>query len=501
MTAVETRTLEQLNVELLAIEAEVARRAHAAEAILLQQSLRYFVEQAWAIVEPMMVFRHNWHIDELCDVLEAVSRGEIKRVLINVPPGTMKSLLISVFFPAWEWASNPSLKYLTASYSAHLSIRDNMRLRQIITSDWYQSHFPHVRLTGDQSAKEKFSTTKQGLRFATSVNGAGTGEHIDRIIIDDPLTAQQARSKTERDSANAWFSNTISSRGIGRAVAIIVIMQRLHQDDMSGYLLARGGFELVKFPMRYVPTRAATKTEPANVADPRDQRSVAGELLMPQLLNEATVRQLEIDLGPYGTAGQLQQRPSPEGGGLFKREWFKFVEAAPAAAVRTRGWDTAGTEGDGDFTAGVKLAAANDLFYVEHVHRKQLGPAGVDALMLQTAQSDGRQCMQREEKEMGASGGAVVAARSKLLKSVDYAAVPISGDKVTRARPFRAQCEAGNVLIVRTGDESTDAWIEPYIQELCDFPAGSHDDMVDGSSCAYNVLVTEKPRSTMGLVW
>lgn len=486
--------LERLNDELLTIEREIERRAAIAESQLLRDSLLYFVQQAWNIVEPMMPFFNNWHIEELCKILESVTRGDTKRVLINVPPGTMKSLLVSVFFPAWEWATNPSLKYLTASYSAHLSIRDNLRLRQIVTSDWYQSHFPHVRLTGDQSAKEKFSTTHQGLRFATSVNGAGTGEHIDRIIIDDPLTAQQARSKIERDSANRWFSNTISSRGIGRGVAIIVIMQRLHQDDMSGYLLARGGFEHVKFPMRYEP---GTDSQPS---DPRDHRTIAGELLMPQLLHEAVVRQLEIDLGPYGVAGQLQQRPAPEGGGLFKREWFKFIEAAPTKAQRARGWDTAGTEGAGDYTAGVRLAFASDQFYVEDVKRRQLGPAGVEALMQQTAQLDGRSCMQREEKEGGASGSAVIAARSKLLRGFDYVGVPISGDKVTRARPFRAQCEAGNVFIVRTGDVATDSWIEPYIQELCDFPSGSNDDQVDGSSCAFNTLVTEKKRSG-ALVW
>jgi predicted phage terminase large subunit-like protein len=492
--------LERLNEDLVIIEKEFARREHAAESVLLAKSLGYFVEKAWDIVEPMMPFYRNWHIDELCEVLESVTRGETKRVLINVPPGTMKSLLVSVFFPAWEWASNPSLKYLTASYSAHLSIRDNVRLRQIVTSDWYQGHFPHVRLTGDQSAKEKFSTTRQGLRFATSVNGAGTGEHIDRIIIDDPLTAQQARSSIERDSANLWFSNTISSRGIGRGVAIIVIMQRLHQEDMSGYLLARGGFEHVKFPMRYEPTREASDRQPAHVADARDHRTVAGELLMPALLPEPVVRQLEIDLGPYGTAGQLQQRPAPEGGGLFKREWFKFVEAAPAKAQRCRGWDTAGTEGGGDYTVGAKLAMADGQFYVEHVHRKQLGPAGVDALIQQTAAADGRQCWQREEKERGASGVAVVTSRAKMLNGVDYAAVAISGDKVTRARPFRAQCEAGNVSLVRTGDYVIDAWIEPYIAELCDFPAGAHDDQVDGSSCAFNSLVSEKKKSGQ-LVW
>lgn len=468
--------LESDAMELLAIEAEIARR-----------SLRTFVEVAWPLVEPERPFVGNWHIDALCDVLEAVTRGDLKRVIINVAPGSMKSLLVSVFWPAWEWASQPSLRYLTASYSAPLTIRDNLRLRAIVSSPWYRHHYG-VALTGDQNDKVRFNTTASGWRIASSVGGVGTGEHPDRIIIDDPITAGQARSEKERAGANEWFDRTISSRGVTRDVRIVVVMQRLHEDDLSGHLLRKGGWEWVCWPMRYETERPdprdATRMLPP---DPRDPRRTAGDLFWPALFPEPVVRQLEYDLGPYGAAGQLQQRPSPEGGGLFRRGWFQVVDAVPAGARRLRGWDTAGTEGGGDWTVGVKLAESAGIYYVEHVHRGQWGPAGVDREMAAVASQDGHAVAQREEKEGGSAGKAVIRARAMLLAGYDYRGEAATGDKVTRAKPFRAQCEAGNVRLVRG------PWNEVYLQELESFPMGAHDDQVDASSCAFNALAL-RPR-------
>lgn len=464
---------------LAAIRAEVCRRA-----------LKTFVLQAWAEVEHDREFVNNWHIDVLCNLLESLTAGELKRLIINVPPGTMKSLLL-VFWIAWVWASDPSKRFLRASYSASLSIRDNLRLRDIITSEWYQQNFglgavseeyEGLELNNDQNAKQRFNTTAGGWCIATSVNGLGTGEHPDYIVIDDPQSADDARSDKERQSVNDWFDRTISSRGVSRGVAIIVIQQRLHEDDLAGHLLSKGGWELVCFPMRYETERA---NEPTWRPDPRDPRREAGTLLWDALFPEESVRQLELDLGPYGTAGQLQQRPAPEGGGLFKRHWFGILDAVPANITRrVRGWDTAATEGDGDYSCGVKIGETTEsIVIVEHVVRDQVSPDGLDKLMKITADSD--QCPQREEKEPAAAGKAVIAARSKLLKGHDYREAEKSGDKITRAKPFRSQCEAGNVFLIR-GD-----WNEAYISELCGFPVGKHDDQVDASSCAYNQMLLE----------
>ena len=458
----------------------------AKEAAAAKADLHTFVKTFWKFVEPDHPFVDNWHIRELCKVLMAVSRGEIMRVIINIPPGCSKSLVASVFFPAWEWASNPALRYLTASYGAHLSIRDNLRVRDICQSDSFQTHYA-LRFTGDQNVKELFKTTQRGWRFATSVGGAATGEHPDRSILDDPSTAAQARSEAERENIRLWYKRTISSRGVARNARIIVIAQRLHQDDLPGYLISLGGFELVMFPMRFEPDRA----------DKRDPRTVPGELLWPGLFTEAAVRQLEIDLDHVGAACQLQQRPIPEGGGLFKRTWFEIVDEVPAAVgTACRGWDTAATEGAGDWTVGVKIRQVGPLFYVEDVRRGQWGPAETEKQMLLSANLDGKTVRQREEQEGGASGKAVVAARARMLAGYDYGPAPTSGDKIVRARPFRAQCEAGNVKLKR-GD-----WNEAYLAELESFPNGSHDDQVDASSASFNELAGGlRPLRTRTIAW
>jgi predicted phage terminase large subunit-like protein len=448
---------------LSAVQAERARR-----------SLRRFVELAWPIVEPETEFVSNWHIDLLCAKLEAVSRGDIQRLLVNIPPGTSKSLIVSVFWPAWEWASNPAMRYLTASYSDELTIRDNLRVRDIVESEWYQRHFGAVQFRPDQNRKTRFDTTATGWRIATSVGGRATGEHPDRVIIDDPHNPKQALSDVQRKEALVWFDRTISSRGVSRGARIVVIMQRLHESDLSGHLLARGGWHHVCWPMRY-----DLKTSTAD-----DPRSEPGDLLWPRLFDDRKVRQLEIDLGPYGAAGQLQQKPAPEGGGLFKRGWFPIVDASrvPAHARRCRGWDTAATEDDGDYTCGVKMAEADGIFFIEDVVREQVGPDGVDRLIENTAKLDGPDCKQREEKEGGASGKIVIAHRLKRMAGYDYAGATVTSDKVSRAGGFRAQAEGGNVCLVRG------AWNQAYLDELAIFPNGDHDDQVDGSSCSFNEL-------------
>ncbi len=475
--------------------AALAVRRNALEAELCRRSLRLFIEKAWPVIEPDKSFHTNWHIEALCDTLEALASGEadIQELVVNVPPGTMKTLLVSVMFPAWLWATKPGLRFLCASYNAPRAIDAAAKLRQIVESPWYQEHYA-VTLANDQNAKTRFNTTKGGYCIATSVGGLGTGEHPDYIFVDDPITEGQSRSDADRKEANIWYDRTIGARGMIRGVKVVVIMQRLHEDDLSGHILSRGGAHHVCFPMRYIPSRPATESDRGYTADPLDPRIHAGQLLWPELLDEAKVRTLELKLGPYGAAGQLQQQPSPEGGGLFKREWFKFIDITPRAARRARGWDTASTEDGGDWTVGVKIAESDGIFYIEDVVREQRSPAGVDALIRQTAEMDGKKCAQREEKEGGSAGKAVVDARAKLLVGYDFAAVSVTGDKVTRSKPFRSQVEAGNVYLVRA------PWNNEYLNELSKFPTGNHDDQVDGSSCAFNAVLLE-PKVNTRLTW
>lgn len=491
-----------------AFDAEAFQRAFPTleehRAAVAKKSLPEFVRLFWSVVEPARPLFWNWHLDELCDRLVAITNGELKQLIINVPPGCMKSLLVNVMWPAWEWASNPALRYLTAAYSSDNTIRDNLRLRDIVTSEAYRRAYG-VKLASDQAAKVRFNTTAKGWRIATSIGGKGTGEHPDRVIIDDPIKATGARSAAELAECSDWFDRTITTR-LAQDPAIILIMQRLNELDLAGHLLAKGGWEHVLFPMRFRHPTVEPDGRVHNgwkcpcherTGDALDHRTKPGELLWPALWPEERVRREELGLGPYGVSGQLQQDPVPEGGGLFKRDWFEIVEpeAVPEGAQRCRGWDTAGTEDGGDWTVGVKLAESARTWYVEHAVRGQWGPAAVDKIMRQTAESDGRACAVREEKEGGSAGKAVITARAKALVGFDYAGVQISGDKITRAKPFRAQCEAGNVKLVR--GEWNGAWLDV----VCSFPVGPHDDDVDASSCAFNAMVEDGGPVKVKLTW
>lgn len=458
-------------------------------ALLARRSLRKFTEVTWELTHPGRPLHWNWHLDRLCDVLERFKRREVKRFIINIPPGTMKSMLVSVIFPAWVWSDDATKAFLGASYSKHLSLRDNVRMRNIVMSQWYQRHY-NVNLTGDQNAKELFTTDVGGWRFATSVGGGGTGEHPDFVMIDDPHTAEGAQSEVERTNVCDWHDGTISTRGVIRDVGLGLIMQRLHEKDLTGYLLAKwesGTYEHIVFPMEYEQT--PKHTCPCHKAKPdvRDPRRKEGELLWPEMIPQAKVKQMKVDLQELAP-GQLQQHPTPKGGRLFKREWLKYVtlEQVPAG-TDCRGWDIAATENGGDYTVGTKMRHTPDgKFFVMDLVRGQWSSGNVDIILLGTATMDGRSVRQREEREGGSSGKAVTSARGKALVGYDYAEVVVSnkGDKVTRSRPLRAQFEQGNVYIVVA------PWNQELIAELLDFPVGANDDQVDSLATSFNDLVS-----------
>ena len=478
----------------------------------LSSSLYAFVQASWHIVEPNRAFVGNWHIEELCLHLEDVAEGRVKRTIINVPPGTMKTLLVSVFFPCWLWARNSKLKILTASYSAPRAYDANISSRKIIRSDWFQSYWP-LKLKADQDEKGRFDSVAGGWRIGTSVGGEGTGLHPDFILIDDASTAIDAQSDTLRKTVTDWFSGTVTTRGAGIDAAIIVLGQRLHEEDLSGFLLNGPTFESyvhVCWPMRFEKSREPSDQEPEGYqSDPRDRRTVEGELLWPALFNEAKVKQLEMDL-VEDAPGQLQQRPAAKGGRLFKIEMFKFYDVAPALMRIARGWDTGATEGGGDPTVGVKMgeeidqrvedgrkkATPTGRYYLLDVKSENLGPEGVDLLMRSTAEADGIAVAQREEREGGSSGKAVTNARAKLLKGYDYAEVPKNVNKTIYSKPYRAQVNAGNVYLPRGA-----SWVQKYIQELRDFPTVKHDDQVDASATAFNAVLLETPKVQADCSW
>lgn len=332
----------------------LAATIHALEALNLSSSLAEFAQAAWHVLEPSAPLKWGWALDAICEHLEAVTSGEINRLLMNVPPGCMKSLMTGVIWPAWEWTKfevDPktgarkykyrSYRYLGTSHKQELAVRDSMKCRRLITSDWYQARWP-MRIMSDQNAKMKFENADTGFREAMAFTSM-TGSRGDRVILDDPLSVDDAQSEAELLNAERTFLEALPTRVNNEDSAIVVIMQRLHENDTSGLILSRKlGYCHLMLPMRFEPHRRCV-TE-IGFKDPRKKD---GELLFEERFPEKQVKELERTLGEYATAGQLQQRPSPRGGGLFKTKFIRLWPADrpwPDLEFIIQSYDTAYTE-------------------------------------------------------------------------------------------------------------------------------------------------------------
>lgn len=452
-----------------------------------EASLAEFIRQAWDIVEPGVDYVYNWHIGAICDHLEAVVRGEIKDLLINVPPGTMKSLACCVFFPTWVWISNPSARFLFASYGQDLATRDSVKCRAIIESEWYQSRWgDRVKIVSDQNQKTKFDTVARGWRMATSVGGRATGEHPDFVIVDDPHTAAQAESDTMRQAALDWWDSTISTRGRSRGARRVVIMQRLHEDDLTGHLLQADGWERICIPMRYEAGRMEDTSIGWN-----DPRSEAGDLMWPEMFDDASVKKMEADLRPHRASGQLQQRPSAPQGEFFRREWFRLAseEDLPddleVSGRAVRYWDKAGTEGGGDFTAGVLIVEHDGTWYVMDVARGRWSAGRRNGVMRSVSEDDAKRFADYSvwvEQEPGSGGKESAEYTVRDLSGFNVRKERVTGSKSTRAAPWSAQLDAGNVRVLRA------SWTRAFIDEHAAFPNGRNDDQVDAAAGAFAKL-------------
>lgn len=463
--------LHLTDADWLNIEREACRR-----------SLVTFTRRAWPVLEPGQPYVHGWHMDAIAEHLEAISAGQIKRLLINIPPGTMKSMSCAVFWPAWEWGpkGRPSMRFIGASHEENLAIRDNVKMRRLIQSPWFQRLWP-TKMAGDQNAKTYFENEKTGWRQACPV-GSMTGRRGDRVLWDDPHSAEDAHSEAALGEANRIFRETLPTRlNNPEESAIIIVMQRLSTKDVSGLILAEDlGYDHLCLPMEYEGPRKATSI---GFVDPR---TTEGELLFPARFSREVVDRDKKVMGVYAVAGQLQQRPSPKKGGEFEIDKIEAVDAIPAGVVQwARGWDLAATEGAGDYTAGPKIGKlADGRFIVVDVVREQYGTAKRDALIKNTANADGMgRVKQSLPQDPGQAGKGQARALVSMLAGHQVVTSPETGDKVVRARPFSSQVNAGNVLMLKA------PWNKAFTDELQLFPNGMHDDQVDGASRAFDALL------------
>jgi predicted phage terminase large subunit-like protein len=451
-----------------------------------EKSFANFAKRAWHVIEPATTLRWGWALDAICEHLESVSDGSIKRLLINVPPGSMKSILTSVLFPAWEWGPRnmPSLRYLGTAHKQDLAVRDSTKCRRLIQSEWYQKLWP-IKLTGDQNAKTKFENEQTGFREAMAFSGM-TGSRGDRVIIDDPHSVDDANSRVKLAGDVVTFREALPSRVNNDDSAIIIIMQRLAIGDVADVAIELGYSHLL-IPMRYEAGRskfASGRTDP---------RKTDGELMFPERFSEEAVAQLELSLGTHAVAGQLQQRPNPRGGRIIKTEWFRTYTQSPKINYRYIYADTAQkTKEQNDYSVFQCWGKGEDgkAYLLDQLRGKWEAPE-LKARCLQfwlKHKDDNEQLgvlrgLKVEDKASGT--GLIQDIRRNHLIPIE--AIQRVKDKYTRLLDVLGYIESGHVCIPENA-----AYIVDFLSECESFTGDdshAHDDQIDPMIDAINDLV------------
>lgn len=446
-----------------------------AERILCARSFAYFVKRAWPqIIPDALVW--NWHMDAVCEHMQALATGGIpsNRLLINVPPGASKSTLVGVMYPAWLWGAGgqPHHRYIGAAHEQGLAVRDNRLTRELVRSEWYQERWP-LALQGDQNEKLYFENERRGFRQACAV-ASMTGRRGHTVGLDDPLSPEKAHSDVERDKALRVLSETIPTRLNDPATsAIVIIMQRLHERDPSGYVLSEGlGYEHLLIPMEFEPARRVYTC--IGWTDPRTDE---GELMFPARFPREVIERDKKAMGSYGWSGQMQQRPAPAGGGILKDAWWRYWQALPQIEYRLIFADTAqktGQENDYSVFQCWGYTPSRQCVMLDQIRGKWEAPE----LLMQArafwqkhvaSHSAPLRAMKIEDKVSGTG----------LIQTLQREGVPClpikrDRDKVTRVMDAAPYIEAGNVLLPQKAQ-----WLSDFLAECSMFPNGAHDDQVD----------------------
>ena len=441
---------------------------------LLRADFASFAQHCFRELNPRTPFAPNWHHEFIAAKLAAVRDGRIRRLIINVPPRHLKSHLASVAFPAWCLGLEPGLQILCVSYAQDLADKLSRDCRQIVASAWYRQLFA-TRLSAQRQAMAEFETTAQGCRLATSVGGVLTGRGADIIIIDDPLKPEEALSQAQRQAANDWFDHTLYSRlNDTRTGAIILIMHRLHEDDLVGHVLAQEDWEIVRFPAIAEDDETwALDTELGWHSFTRQR----GEALHPERQPLAILDHIRRTIGEYNFAGQYQQMPSPQGGGMIKAVWFQSYAAneRPEKFERiVQSWDTANKASElSDFSVCTSWGIKGKDLYLLHVLRRRMEYPELKRAVREQAQAFAASVVLIEDK---ASGTQLI---QELVAEGLHAVTRYQpqSDKIMRMHAQTAMIENGFVHLPKEA-----GWLAEYLHELTAFPKGRHDDQVDSTA-------------------
>lgn len=473
-----------------------------------EESFTHFVREFWEEVPGAGKVQWNWHLDVLIEELQFVAERvflglpKLYDVVFNVSPGTSKSTICSILFPAWVWTRFPQGRVISASHTETLVLDLAAKARYVILGEKYQNFWPHIQLREDQASKGYYANTLGGDRLTCTVGGkTPTGFHAHFLIPDDPIDPKKAVSALELKTAADFMTNVLPSRKVDKAVSVtFLIMQRLHQDDPTGVLLKKAKHVDTSDIKHYcLPGETYNGWE---VSPPELRLRYVDGLMDPARLPKPILRDFEVMLGAYGYAGQFGQSPRPLGGGMFKPQYFNNrVKAAPYESKRIRYWDRASTKDGGCYTAGVLMALDSEgRYYVEHVVRGQWEPGERNQRIRATAFRDRDRYGPNQEPliwieaEGGSSGRDAWQSVARTLAGFNVREDKVTGKKDTRAEPWSCQLAAGSVALVDDGTWDVAAYIEEHVnfRPFEDGPLGRFKDQVDASSGAFNLLTGVK---------
>ena len=468
-------------------------------------SLEEFVEYFWPEVSNDE-FKNNWHIGYLCEELEKIAYRASENLpreydlIVNIPPGTTKTIICSIMFPAWCWTKWHWMRFICASYSAALALESAEYSRDLIRSERFRQIWPDLTIKEDKDQKSNFKLIKKvyskinkrskelkgGNRYSTSVGGTLTGFHGHILIIDDPLNPNQAVSEKELENANRWMEQTLSTRKTDKATTpTILIMQRLHQDDPSGHWLAKK-----KTNVKHISIPGEIKNYQEQLNPPELKKYYKDDLLDPTRMPWPVLYDLEADLGQYGFSGQVGQNPVPPGGGMFKVDHMITINVLPAPVnfvMTVRYWDKAGSDGKGAYTVGVKISKLkSNRLIIEDVVRGQWASEERERVIKEVAHADGPDTLIYVEQEPGSGGKESAEGTIRNLSGFSCRADRPTGDKTWRADPYSVQCNNGNIMMLN-GE-----WNHEFIEEHRNFPFSTYKDQVDAAAGAFNKLTGKR---------
>jgi len=433
---------------------------------LAKLNFKSFLLKVFQTTSPNTQFVDGWHIDLLVEYLYKVEQSKIKRLLINIPPRSLKSTIISVAWPAWLLGQDPTRRIIVASYAQRLSLKHSVECRLVVSSKWYLEQFPKTRIMHGRNEKNKFITVEQGFRFATSIGGTLTGEGADVLIVDDPHTPLQAASRAERYRALEWYNQTFSTRLNNKKKGVIVVlMQRLNQEDLSGHLLKNKLWKHLKL------AAYAEKDITYSCGKFRYKRK-KGELLSPARESKKDLARAKLELGSYGFNAQYQQDPIPLSSGIIKHSWIVREEHKPLGSdICYQSWDCATKIGrSNDYSVCTTWYVAKNKYYLEHVFRQQVEFPQLKSKALELYKKYTPAAVLIEDKASG----------QPLIQELrEKTAVPVIKINPCKDKEARLLSTVGLFESGRICFPINQYWLADLEAELFTFPNSAHDDQVD----------------------